>query len=453
MKNKLLIPIVLLAALQLLGCKKYLEVKSDAKLVIPFSITDAQALLDDNGTVNLQSTPSYGESSADDYFLPPTAIAAKGLTSVDVYLWKYTDYRYGNDWSKAYLPIYNSNLCLEILDKVEQNQSNLQSWRNTRGSALFIRSYFFYMLAVQFGLAYNENTSTNDLGIVLRKSSDFNIQSVRSSVKLCFEQIVSDLEEAVPLLDNYSRTSLRPSKGAALALLARVYLYMHRYDMALKSADEALKLNPQLMDFNGDPEIAALSAAVPFKRFNKETIFYSELFFGFDVHGTGAARIDTLLYGQYAAADLRKTAYFKANGNFQQFKGSYAANATTFFSGLATDELYLTRAECRAFLNDVDGGMADLNTLLKKRYLTTAFVPLSASSKDEALVKIRQERRKELLMRGLRWGDIKRLNAEGAGIVLRRIKDGNIISLIPGSQFYALPLPTDVVQLSGIPQN
>jgi hypothetical protein len=48
------------------------------------------------------------------------------------------------------------------------------------------------------------------------------------------------------------------------------------------------------------------------------------------------------------------------------------------------------------------------------------YIPITAGSSDEASQLILQERRKELLFRGLRWIDIKRLNKEGAGIVLKR---------------------------------
>jgi len=47
-KNNIAISIVLCTAMLLtLSCKKYLEVKSNAKLVIPHTLSDVQGLLDD----------------------------------------------------------------------------------------------------------------------------------------------------------------------------------------------------------------------------------------------------------------------------------------------------------------------------------------------------------------------------------------------------------------------
>ena len=57
-----------------------------------------------------------------------------------------------------------------------------------------------------------------------------------------------------------------------------------------------------------------------------------------------------------------------------QFKGSY--NGTLFaFTGLATDEIFLVRAECRARTGDINGAMDDLNRLLQQRWKTGTFVP------------------------------------------------------------------------------
>ena len=72
---------------------------------------------------------------------------------------------------------------------------------------------------------------------------------------------------------------------------------------------------------------------------------------------------------------------------------------------------------------------------------------------ESALQVVLDERRKELVMRGLRWMDLKRLNAQGANIVVSRGFNGQTVSLLPNDPRYALPIPEDIIQLSGIPQN
>jgi len=71
----------------------------------------------------------------------------------------------------------------------------------------------------------------------------------------------------------------------------------------------------------------------------------------------------------------------------------------------------------------------------------------------EALAIILIERRKELLMRGLRWADLKRSNKEGANKTLIRIINGHPVTLPPNDNRYAQPLPNEIILLTGMPQN
>jgi hypothetical protein len=90
---------------------------------------------------------------------------------------------------------------------------------------------------------------------------------------------------------------------------------------------------------------------------------------------------------------------------------------------------------------------------LIKRWKTGTFIPVTAASNTEALDIILLERRKELLMRGLRWIDIKRLNKEGRNILPKRIINGQSFSLSVNENRYALPLPDDIISITGMPQN
>ncbi|WP_316831936.1 RagB/SusD family nutrient uptake outer membrane protein [Pedobacter aquatilis] len=454
MKTRILLAILLIAGLWLQGCKKYLDVKSDDKLVVPHTLDDVQALLDDATIMNIRTTPSFGEAMADDYFWLPATYSARPESDQKLYQWIPQEMNYGNDWSQAYRAIYNTNLSLELLDQIPVTTANQSQWNNAKGSALFFRSYYFLLLLGQYGFAYDEQTSDKDLGIVLRTGSDFNVPSVRATVHDCYEQINNDLKTSLSYLPDYPQHVMRPSKGAAYALLSRSYLYMRQYSETLKYAGEALKLNSTLMDYNNDASIISLTAAVPFRKYNQEIIFYAEMGTFTAFHITARAKIDSTLYASYATNDLRRTCFFKANSGYQQFKGSYAANANNFFTGLATDEQYLNRAEANAYLGNTSDAMIDLNYLMKKRWKNTiTYSAITATDREDALKKVRTERRKELLMRNLRWMDVKRWNKEGAGIIMRRNINGKIVELLPGAAFYALPLPTDIVNLTGLQQN
>ncbi|RZJ92316.1 MAG: RagB/SusD family nutrient uptake outer membrane protein [Chryseobacterium sp.] len=435
------------------SCKKYLDAKSNVKLVTPQTLKDLQGLLDDADLMNFKVTAGLMESETDDYFILPATYESMVTNYQNQYQWLIPDIRFPNDWSVGYKAIYNANLSLDLLGGIERNNENAASWDNVRGSALFYRAYHLLSLVTQYAKVYDEKSASSDKGVVIRIGSDFNIPSVRASVRESYQEVIDDANESIGLLPLYSQNTLRPSKGAVYALLARTYLYMGKYADALNYSDQALKINSTLMDFNGDPNISSLTASLPFKRFNSETVFYSEISLSSIIHSPTRARIDTLLTASYNAADLRKTGFFTTIAGYQQFKGNYSASSATYFSGLATDELYLIRAESNAYLGNLDAALMDANLLLKKRWdRTKTFVPLTGSSKAEVLSKIRLERRKELIFRGVRWIDIKRYNREGENITPKRNIRGNIVSLLPNSPIYALPLPIDIV-VQGILQN
>lgn len=452
MKNKMII--LLLMAAVAASCNKYLDKKNNTQLIVPNSLSDLQAILDNADQMNNSLTPSLGETSADDYFLERTIYNGLILGYQENYTWRYYFFPTENDWSFGYKPVYNANLALDLLKNIGRDAQNTTAWDNVKGSALFYRSYNFLNLLWNYAKAYDSASAGKDWGIALRLTSDFNVPTTRATNKECYEQVISDTKDCIPLLPDYPQAVTRPSKGAAYGLLARCYLSMRDYNDALLYADSCLKLNNQLMDLNGDGDIpAGISASYPFKQFNKETIFYSEMDGFPSFYYSSKSRVDTILYSLYADNDLRKSAYFKRNADtYQQFKGSYSASLACF-SGIATDEMYLISAECYVRAGQVEKGLADLNALLSKRYKSGMFDPVGSISQTEALDTILNERRKELTKRGLRWMDLKRQNKEGANIVLKRVEDDGTYTLLPNTNFYALPIPEDIIKLTGMPQN
>lgn len=454
MKNKLVYALAAILVLSLVSCKKYLDVKSDAKLVTPQSLQDIQALLDDYPTMNAKTTPGLPESSGDDYFWLPATYNAQSAISQGLYQWQSFDSRFGNDWNYTYQAVFNCNIGLELLEKIGRTNVNATAWDNVKGSALFFRAYYYLLLTANYAKVYNEATADADPGIILRTASDFNLTGTRASLRECYNQVLQDAQQSVSLLPDVPVHVMRPSKAAACALLSRAYLYMGKYDLGLQWANASLQLNNKLMDYNSDPGVINLAANVPFRKFNGETLFYTEMAPSFTLHATSRARIDTLLYSTYQSNDLRRTAFFRTISGYQQYKGSYAESASVFFTGIANDEVYLNRAECNAFLGNVAPAMADLNLLLKSRWKNgTVFVPLVATDRADALKKIRTERRKELLMRGMRWIDLKRYNREGENLVISRNIAGKLVSLAPNAGYYALPIPVDIIEQTGIAQN
>ncbi|HVT83990.1 MAG TPA: RagB/SusD family nutrient uptake outer membrane protein [Chitinophagaceae bacterium] len=446
--NKL-ITMIIATVLLLASCKKYLDEKSDKSLVVPATLQDVQALLDNYSTMNA-TYPYIGSQGDDDFYVTDTYFNTLSVTNQDNYIWS-KDAENKNEWTYMYRAVMAANLALETLDKITPTSATISDWNRLKGSALFFRAYAFYQLAQYYALPYNKATAAQKLGIPLRLSTDVNELSVRSSLENTWQQIVSDLRMAVQLLPAQNTEVYHPSKAAAFGALARTYLAMEDYVQAGNYADSCLQLNSSLMDYN------SLNAAAsnPFTRWNTEVIF-SSVCLGASMLSVNNWKCDSLLYQSYDQNDLRKTCFFKANsGGVYGFKGNYdGTTSSSFFNGIATDEMYLIKAECQARNNNVTEAMNALNDLLTTRWRATTFVRLTASDADQALRIILTERRKELVLRSTRWFDLRRLNKDVrfAKTLTRKIS-GQLYTLPPDDNRYTHYIPFNVIAITGMQQN
>ncbi|RKO69924.1 RagB/SusD family nutrient uptake outer membrane protein [Sphingobacterium puteale] len=427
------------------SCGKFLDEKSSNKLAVPVSISDLQALLDNQSMINDKRTPAFLQASADDYFLPENVLNGLAAEEKLLYTWKPFDYYFGNDWSAAYHVVYTANYCLERLEKIPKTAENTASWDNVYGSARFLKAYCYLGLVWAFCREYDPDGSNDSRGIVLRNSSDFNVPSVFYTVGESYAEIIRLAEDCLQYLPEKPLVKARPSVPAAHSLLARALLSMGRYGQALIHSEKALLIDKALINFNSPADGIAINSETPFGKFTKETIFYSEMSQNFNIFHPGRAFADTALMALFEAGDLRLKAYYQSDGGYYKFKGTHSNTISSLFSGLTTAEMYLISAECHARAGNLAEGVRYLNTFRKSRWdASTAYQDIPADSKEKILGNVLDERRRELAMRGIRWSDIKRLNREGYGITLKRVLGEETIVLQPGSDSYILPLPKDL---------
>lgn len=429
------------------SCKKYLDKKSDQSLATPDRLSDLQAMLY-NQDMNIGLIGV--NSSSDEYYLKFSDWQSSTELDKDAYIWD-PNLNNLNDWFVQYRTIFYANSILDNLAKISPIGKE-KMWDEIKGSSLFFRAYSYHLVAQLYAPQYDPVTGNKDFGIVLRSNSDFNDASSRATVQQSFNQILSDLELALALLPDLPEYKTQPSKVACYALLARVLLQMGNYNAAKQNADACLLLQNQLLNFN-DPLDVNISSSSPIKILNKEVVFYTNT--NSAKISSTAARVDSVLYKSYDANDLRKTAYFYKNSdNSYSFKGSYNGGSTNIFNGLATDEIYLIRAECNARLGAINDALQDLNTLLAKRWKNGTFSPVTTSSASAALRIILEERRKELFYRGLRWSDLRRLNKDSNhAVTISRNLNNQVYSISPNDLRYTFLIPQEVVSISFIPQN
>ena len=209
-----------------------------------------------------------------------------------------------------------------------------------------------------------------------------------------------------------------------------------------------MAIDGTLIDYN---ELDTLATA-PFERFNAEVVFRSTM------SSNARLRIpyfnlDPDFHASFDAHDLRRPLFFNEVNSQIGFKGSYDGG-TTFFTGIAVDELFLIVAECRTRTGKPDEAISALNHLLEHRYKKDYFVPYEAMPEEELLKLIIEERRRELCFRGLRWTDIRRLSLDPfCSITLQRTVGGTQYKLSPDKPNYVLYIPEVEMLLNPMEQN
>lgn len=442
--NLLMVACILILA----GCEKFLAEKSNQKLVVPTRVADLQALMDDRTLLN-EKEPNVGVAASDDFFMPANGWLALTDIARNLFVWAPSNVfaaGAGNNWVTLYNQIYSSNVVLDHIDGIQDVAASTEK-DNVKGQALFVRARCYANLLQIWAMPYHATASKSDLGVPLRLDANFNVPSVRATVEEGYQQVLKDLRSAANLLPHEPLHPIRPAKAATFALLARTFLAMNRMDSCLYYTEKALAIKSNLIDYNGGTGLTP-TANYPFARFNPEVIYDTYM----PTPATLAnGMILPALYNAYDSNDLRKTLYHRTSTTVGNFKGTYSGGVF-IFNGIATDELYLMKAECLVRLGERERAIAVLNELLVKRFKTGTYVPLVANSDAQALALILIERRKELVFRGLRWMDVRRLNRLGANIVMKRLLDKEY-TLLPNELRYALAIPEDVVETANIPQN
>lgn len=446
---------ILLPALLLAGCEKYLDVKSSSSIIIPNRVSELEAIMDNSAVVALNNMPAQQELISDYCILTPGAFAALSDEERNEYLFNVQpeDLTVMSTWISAYKKIFSCNVVLDLLPTVKDGLT--ERGQQLKGHALYYRGFTHFMLLEHFSMPYNRETADKSLGIPIKKNPAEGDKTVRATVAGSYKSILEDLEEALRLLPVREVLLTRPDKLAVHAALARIYLVRGEYDKARDHASELLNIKSYVDDYN----TRDLELALPFN-FRMEEIIIPHSGVGPMYSDPRKSLVAPEFYQSYDEDDLRKTGLFTANAPDNiVFKGSYTGWASAgMFVGATVPEMLLIRAECRARAGDAGTAMEDLNYLLKHRYKKDHFQPRTASGADDALRQVIAERKKELPFRGLRAMDLRRLGDDPRfAVTLARTVTVNgqtfSATLAPGSNRYALPIPKNVIDLTGIEQN
>src|SRR5690606_39008299 len=182
---------------------------------------------------------------------------------------------------------------------------------------------------------------------------------------------------------------------------------------------------------------------------NPEVIFFDDLLYYYYMLSSQLTVNDSL-FELYDVNDLRRDIFFRDDGSF---KGTYSG-ASNWFNGLTTAELYLISAESHARAGNVEKANTLIGMLRANRWVQGAYEAEAIGEAQALLLSILEERRRELVGRGRRWGDLRRLDMEpDLQTTLHRAVQGKEYTLLPGSNRYTFPIPPREVDYSDISQN
>jgi hypothetical protein len=430
-----------------MSCKKFLE-EAPSKTTSLVVTTTAQldAMLNNYSSVFYTEGNRTAIYSTDDYELSKALYDARpgtfsSMATIEFMLWD-NDYLPDDTreifWSNEYKKIFYANMVLDYVDKVT---GTAEEKAILKADAHFVRAYSFWELVNTYALPYTD-ANKNEAGIPIKLSTSFEEPYARQPLEKVYQQIEADLAEALktplPLVQGGKARHWRANKAAVNGFAARYWLNRFKYDKALEYSNNALKEYSALVDYNtemrygkpqtvtinsGTPQQQSVTIQYPYTHDNQsdftDMLAWKEfLYFRMLNHESWWYIPSQELINLYDADhDLRYKYHMVQNYSYDRgmTKPAYSYPGYIFFfkdripSGPTVAEMLLTKAEALARTGDIGGAMGAVNSLRAKRMTPGSWVNLTASSKDDAIKKVIEERRREMPF-VQRWFDLRRYN-------------------------------------------
>lgn len=333
--------------------------------------------------------------------------------------------------------VYTCNL---IINEVMQSTGGTETEKLALlAQAKATRAWIYFQLVNFYTRPYASTAGTDPGFPVITEADVVESFYTRGTVQEDYDFIIDDLKTAIPNLPLNTSIKTRMSKVAGEGLLAKVYVFMGKPELALPLLNAAFSDNATaavpatLYDYNETfasggaflPISTQSGPASPGNNYNdfRESVLDKTFSnpYAFGNNGIVITPETALLYG---ATDLRRNFYTDKYTSGLTIPGGrlrkYGVSYSKF--GLLLSDLYLLRAECKARLNDLTGAKDDLEVLRKKRIrvkdlqgneVPDALVPDADVADQTALLRfVINERIREFAAEGYRWFDMRRLSVD-----------------------------------------
>lgn len=355
-----------------------------------------------------------------------------GLTELESFTYTPRTEEFNTFWKVQYQGISQCNLVLDNLDKVDMG-SALRD--RITGEALFLRSYYYFLLAQVFG----------DVPLFTSLAPPDELKVPRTPVEQVYAQIEGDCERAAALLpESYPAADMgRATKGAAYALAAKAYLYEGKWEQAVEQTGKikALGIYDLMADYQDNFREETQNNAESVWEIQHTNLelgvgnFINQWWFSKKVEGYGFAEVTQEYFDSFEPDDPRRE-FTIAKNNDDYFGVVYknSFSATKFsprkylqadstltqkadgdinYTAIRYAEVLLWEAEALNELGQVEAAQAPLELVRARARAqaadpASALPPVTTTNQEEMRQAIRHERAVELGFEMHRFFDLVR---------------------------------------------
>ena len=347
-------------------------------------------------------------------------------------------------WDAAYRVIQQANLCVRGIDRFAATDQ--LAVNRIEGQARALRAFMHFELLRWWCDSYDRNSTA--LGVPYVDQFDVEQMPARGTVKDTYDKIEADLKTAKSMLRSTDRsiqsiTSTAGTNRAYIdtlvvdAMLARMYLYAKVSDSAIKYSTYVINARPlaTAAEFPGIWQDATTKEVVWSIKFQAPAEALAR-----EIYQPSGDKLSwrpvTALLNLYSGSDVRNGVYWSVRAGrtiLHKYYGKGAGDdGIVDFKVFRTGEMYLIRAEAEAAKSLDVQALADLNALRSARNASTG-AETGTALKDA----IQTERRKELVVEGHRFFDLKRTTR----VVSRTQNCSSYCTLPPTDRAWNLPIP------------
>jgi tetratricopeptide (TPR) repeat protein len=453
--------ISLAALLTMSSCNDYLDVVPKGK-TIPTTLSDFEAMM--RYEYNVNYLPYTGAL----YLMNDKQLNSSGYyrTQLNIanYDWDTSINRVEQNsadestYYQAYTAISYMNLMLE--NAPTATECTDEERNVVMATARVIRANAYFHLANYYADTYDKATASTKLCVPIIESANIDAPSYQGTIQQVYDLMISDLKTAIDNgLPDVGEVAIYPGKGAAYALLSRIYLMMGDYSEALTWANKALQMNDALYDWNAyydsykeqiEAEESYTTHASPMNYSYVENYYFN--------HGESSSYSSS----EISLSQMRGEQFENGDAKFLSRWKLRTVGVDTYYQGttygffnlggITTVEVYLIKAECQARLggNDFSAAMETLNKVRQTRIRPELYAPKSASTLAEAIEAISTTKANELVLTIVPFADARRLNNEG--LVTKTFSkevSGKTVSLTKDSYLWTMPFPNGAVSNPG----